>query len=344
VTLGAVASFTLELVRAVAFGPALVIVALVAVALVSHITTLLAAGISLLTTFEPTALGPLALVALLGRPGRTGPDLLRAGLVGLGAPELRLPGTGLLRLRLSGLAGHPARLFESLGVRPLSGRSLVRLLLGPLLARLVRLSGLLTGLACLLAGLLLAALLSGLLLAGLATGLLSRLPPGLLSRRLRGLLAGRLLGLPRGLVRLLGRRPLLWRFGGVVLPGLPSTGLRAPGPGVLAASLTGLPASLAGLPPLLARLALLLRELLAAVGSLGVARLVSRLTAESEAVAVSSRGLRFAGLLALRGLATLRRLTALRGLTTLRGLATLSLALRRLAALVLSPWRLLALR
>ncbi|WP_135824517.1 hypothetical protein [Halorussus ruber] len=318
VTLGAVASFALELVRAVAFGPSLVVVTLVAVALVSHVTTLLAAGVSSLTTFESTGLGPLALVALLGRPGRTGSDLLRVGLVGLGAPELRLPGPGLLRprlpglgllrprlpglglprLRLSGLAGHPARLFESLGVRPLSGRSLVRLLRRRPLA----------GLVGLLAGLVLAALLSGLLLAGLAAGLLSRLPPGLLSR------------LARGLVRLLGRRPSLWRFGGVVLPGLPSTGL-----GVL-------PASLAGLPTLLARLALLLRELLAAVGSLGVARLVSRLTAESEAVAASLRGLRVAGLLALGGLAALRRLTAL------------SLALRRLAALLLSPLRLLALR
>lgn len=58
-------------------------------------------------------------------------------------------------------------------------------------------------------------------------------------------------------------------------------------------------------PTLLARLALVLRELLAAVRSVGMARLVARFATESEAVSAFLRWL-----LALRGLA-LRRLLGL---------------------------------
>lgn len=148
--------------------------------------------------------------------------------------------------------------------------------------------------------------------------------PGLLVRLLSGL-ASRL---PRGLVGLLWRGALLWRFGVVVPSGLTSVGLGVSGlraVGVrglslalaeLTALLVELATLLAELPASLARLALVGRELLAAVGSLGVARLVARFPAESEAVAAS-----------------LRRLGPLRGLLALR-LTALLAALRQLLALL----------
>lgn len=100
---------------------------------------------TLLATPVAVALGPLALVALLGRSGRSGPNLLGPGLAGSSLSRPGLPRLGLPRLRLAGRAlGHLTRFFEPLGVRRLAGRLLVRLLLGRLAVG--QLVGLLAGL------------------------------------------------------------------------------------------------------------------------------------------------------------------------------------------------------
>lgn len=132
--------------------------------------------------------------------------------------------------------------------------------------------------------------------------LLGRLLMGLFRRRLLSsqfvrLLVGLLTRLmTRLLMRLLGRRALLGLLGLVLAPPVLLSG------------------ALALLTSALSLLALVLRELLAAVGSSGVTRLMAGLAAVLEAVATTPglgrRPLRPAGLLALRLLATLRLLAS----------------------------------